>query len=223
MSRVVLVVAAHADDEALGCGGTIARHTADGDSVHLLLIADGVTSRLNVNPDDLMCRDKASEKASEILGIKTSYRLGLPDNRLDSIPLLDIVRELEIIIKKIMPRVIYTHHHGDLNVDHRRTQEAVMTACRPQPGCPVKEIYGFEVPSSTEWATPYRAPFLPSVFVDISDYLLTKKSAIEAYTEEMRPEPHSRSMGHVLALAAHRGYTVGVKAAEAFMVYRLIR
>ena len=223
MSKTVLIVAAHADDEALGCGGTIARHVAEGDSVYLVLMADGVNSRTVASEADMEVRRSAAERAQKILGITEVRYLGFPDNRMDSIPLLDIVQELESVVQRIAPSVIYTHHHGDLNIDHRRTQEAVMTACRPQPGCSVKEIYGFEVLSSTEWATPQTEPFTPTLYVDISAQFPAKLAALEAYAEEMRSTPHSRSVEHVEVLARHRGYSIGVQVAEAFVVYRMIR
>jgi len=222
-SKTVLVVAAHADDEALGCGGTIARHVIEGDRVHLVVMADGVHSRLEVNPVDLERRLMAAGRAQKILGIEEVHYLGFPDNRMDSLPLLDIVQALEPVLHQLAPQVVYTHHHGDLNIDHRITQQAVMTACRPQPGHAVKEIYGFEVMSSTEWASPQSEPFLPSFFVDITAQLETKQRALAAYAEELRPVPHSRSMEHLEALARHRGYSMGLDAAEAFVVYRLIR
>lgn len=223
MSKSILVVAAHADDEALGCGGTIAHHVAESDKVHLVLMADGVRSRPEAGSTDLERRMVAADKAHKILGITEAHYLGFPDNRMDSVPLLDIVQALEPIVQRVAPSVIYTHHHGDLNIDHRRTHEAVMTACRPLPDSPVKEIYGFEVLSSTEWASPQCGPFLPSLFVDISEHLSIKLCALEAYAEEMCPAPHSRSLEHVEILARHRGYSMGVEVAEAFIVYRMIR
>lgn len=223
MSKTILVVAAHADDEALGCGGTIARHAAEGDSVYLVLMADGVHSRPGASSADLERRMTATGKAHNILGITAVHTLGFPDNRMDSVPLLEIAQALGSIVQRIAPSMVYTHHHGDLNIDHRRTQEAVMTVCRPQPSSTVKEIYGFEVLSSTEWATPQSEPFLPSLFVEISAQLATKLTALEAYAEEMRQVPHSRSIEHAKNLARHRGYSIGVAAAEAFVVYRIIR
>jgi len=221
--KTVLVVAAHADDEALGCGGTIARHVKEGDSVHLVLMADGVQSRTESSEADFSRRTEASIHAQSILGILSTQSLELPDNKMDSVPLLEIVKKLESILEEIRPSVIYTHHHGDLNIDHRLTQAAVITACRPMPGSSVREIYGFEVLSSTEWATQQGSPFLPDYFVDITQQLGTKLDALEAYAEEMRKTPHSRSLAHVEMLAHHRGYSVGVDAAEAFEVYRIIR
>jgi len=221
--KTVLVVAAHADDEALGCGGTIARHVEEGDAVHLVLMADGVNSRRETSETDFARRIEASKRAQSILGISSSQSLELPDNQMDSAPLLEIVQKLEPILEEIQPSVVYTHHYGDLNIDHRLTHVAVMTVCRPVPGSSVREIYGFEVLSSTEWATQQGSPFLPNYFVDITQQLQTKLYALEAYAEEMRKTPHSRSMAHVEVLAHHRGYSVGVDAAEAFEVYRIIR
>jgi len=221
--KTVLVVAAHADDEALGCGGTIARHVEEGDTVHLVFMADGVQSRKDPSKEDLTRRIAASKRAQSILGVSFTQSLDLPDNEMDSVPLLEIVQKLEPILAEILPSVIYTHHHGDLNIDHRLTHAAVMTACRPTPDSSVREIYGFEVLSSTEWATQQTLPFLPHYFVDITQQLRTKLDALEAYAEEMRKPPHSRSVAHAEVLAHHRGYSIGVDAAEAFEVYRMIR
>lgn len=223
MNQTVLIIAAHTDDEALGCGGTIARHVAEGDTVHAVFMADGVSSRPDATPEDMALRMKAARQAHEILGLKRVQYLGLPDNRMDSLPLLDVVQALEAVLQDIAPQVIYTHHHGDLNIDHRITHQAVMTACRPFPGSTLREIYGFEVLSSTEWATPQKDPFLPNVFVNISDFLEIKRKALQAYQPEMRLIPHSRSIEHAEHLARHRGYSLGVAAAEAFMTIRLIR
>lgn len=223
MSKTVLVVAAHADDEALGCGGSLAKHVAAGDKVHVIFAADGVTSRSGAGQEEMVRRQQATESARNILGISTMAFLDLPDNRLDSLPLLDIVQPLGTLIGKLLPEIIYTHHYGDLNVDHRLVHQAVMTACRPLPGSTVREILAFEVMSSTEWSSPGLAPFLPNLFVDISAQLEIKMQALEAYALEMRVPPHSRSTEHVRNLAKHRGYCMGVDAAEAFMVMRTLR
>ncbi len=220
--NTVLVVAAHTDDEALGCGGTIARHVVEGDTVYAVFMSDGVSSRTGVDQADFARRMQAAENAKVILGIKEHFYLGLPDNRMDSIPLIDVVQKLEPIIDKVKPNIVYTHHHGDLNVDHRITHQAVMTACRPLPGNSVRAIYAFEVMSSTEWATPTQEPFLPNYFVDIAAHLSTKKDALDAYRMELRKAPHSRSMQHLTSLASHRGQTVGLLAAEAFVSIRVV-
>lgn len=223
MTNCVLVVAAHTDDEALGCGGTIVRHVKEGDTVYAVFMADGVTSRSVAGPKDLANRNSVAENARDILGIKECFYMGLPDNRMDSIPLLEVVQKLEPVIDRIKPNIVYTHYHGDLNVDHRITHQAVMTACRPLPGSSVRAIYAFEVMSSTEWATSGMHPFTPDHFVNISDYLSIKLQALNEYREEMREIPHSRSIQHIEFLAYHRGHSVGIRAAEAFMSVRIIR
>jgi LmbE family N-acetylglucosaminyl deacetylase len=223
MSKTVLIVAAHTDDEALGCGGTIARHVAEGDIVYAVFMADGVTSRAQAGQDDLGNRNAAAEDARKILGISENFYLRLPDNRLDSLPLIEVIQHLEPIISKLQPNIIYTHHHGDLNVDHRITHQAVLTACRPMPGSSVQAIYAFEVMSSTEWATPTAEPFVPNHYVDISNQLETKLDALRAYRLEMRDAPHSRSIEHLVHLAHHRGHTMGLISAEAFIVVRTVK
>ncbi len=221
MPETILVVAAHGDDEALGCGGTIARHTTHGDDVHILLLADGVTSRgSNV---DSSIRDVAAKNAARVLGAEPPQLIGLPDNRLDTLPLLDVVQAVEKVLEELHPDIVYTHHGGDLNVDHVVTHRAVLTACRPVPDQTVRAIYGFEVLSSTEWGSPDQDnSFRPTHFVEISELLETKLAALECYAEEMRDFPHARSRVAVEALARLRGSQVGLKAAEAFTVLRQI-
>jgi LmbE family N-acetylglucosaminyl deacetylase len=186
-------------------------------------MADGVKSRANSSVRDVDRRLEAMKKAQSILGVFSVDCLGFPDNQMDSIPLLWIVQRLEIVIDRIKPAIVYTHHHSDLNVDHRLTHQAVVTACRPVPESSVREIYGFEILSSTEWANPDQGGFRPTVFVDITDQLSIKIAALDAYVGEMRKVPHSRSFEHVEILAKHRGYSVGVYAAEAFVLHRSVR
>lgn len=219
----VLVVVAHADDEVLGCGGAIARHVAEGDQVHVVYMADGVGSRGGDFALEVARRNEARDRALQLLGVSRWRALQFPDNRMDSVALLDVVQALERVLQELGPRVIYTHHYGDLNVDHRVTHQAVMTACRPLPGSPVREIYACEVMSNTEWASPGLAPFVPNAYVDITPYLAAKRSALAAYELEMRSVPHSRSIPHLEYLARHHGSCIGVEAAEAFMVMRVIR
>ena len=216
----VVVVAAHPDDEVLGCGGTIARHAAEGDTVYAVFMADGVTSRFTAGDLDLTTRHAAAETAGKILGISEKFFLGLPDNRMDSAPLLEVVQKLEPIINKVNPNIVYTHHYGDLNVDHRITHQAVLIACRPLPGSSVQAIYAFEIMSSTEWATPTAHPFIPNHFVNITNYEQKKMLALAAYEKEIHDEPHSRSAEHIAQLGRHRGCSVGVQSAEAFVLIR---
>ncbi len=220
--KTVLIIAAHPDDEALGCGGTIAKHVSIGNKVHSVFMADGVRSRPNQVVKDLEIRKDSSKSAQSILGITSTHFLDFPDNKMDSVPLLNIIQKLEPIINKLKPSIIFTHHHGDLNIDHQLTHTAVITACRPIPKSSVTEIYGFETLSSTEWSNPLKSSFNPTFFVDITEQISKKLSAVRSYEDEMRAPPHSRSIKHVEVLAQHRGNSVGVDMAEAFEVYRLI-
>lgn len=221
--KKILVVAAHPDDEVIGCGGTIARHTSEGDQVHIIFMADGVKSRKTFTTGDIEKRNKASIDSCKILGAQIPQFLSFPDNKMDTVALLDIVQELESSINKIQPSIIYTHHGEDLNVDHRITHKAVLTACRPQPLSFISEIYSFEVLSSTEWVSPNpKNAFVPNRFVDISKFIKLKEKALNAYIEEMRSFPHSRSIETAKFLAKYRGSSMGMKAAESFQTERIL-
>ena len=222
----ILIVAAHPDDEVLGCGGTIARYAQDGCSVHVLLMADGEGSRAPTTENTITvgrtaARNAAAKAACGILGCASVDNLALPDNRLDGLALLDVVKQIESFIARYRPSTLLTHHSGDVNIDHQVVHEAVIAACRPQPGHSVQELLFFEVPSATEWRPPGSAePFLPNYFVDISATLDVKLSALGAYAGELREFPHPRSLRAVEALARWRGATAGMEAAEAFMLGR---
>lgn len=224
MNRTIVILAAHPDDEALGCGGTIAKLADEGATVHVAFLADGVFSRIGnagAQQAELAARRAAAQKACDILGVKSVFFGEFPDNRMDTIALLDIIKPIETLIAKYQPDTVFTHHAGDVNIDHQRIHEAVVTACRPQRGHPVKTLLCFEVPSSSEWQLPGSAPaFAPNWFVDISDMLGRKLAALDAYAAELRAWPHPRSRQAVEHLAHWRGATVGVDAAEAFMLGR---
>jgi LmbE family N-acetylglucosaminyl deacetylase len=226
MADSVLVVAAHPDDEVLGCGGTIARHADAGDQVQVLIVAEGATSRQlqrdrNQATGELSALAQAAQRAGAILGAQGVELLDLPDNRLDSLDRLDLIKKIEERIGRHKPQVVYVHHAGDVNVDHRRLHEAVVTACRPTPGQPVRRLLSFEVASSTEWQPPGSAPpFQPNWFVDISAQWPRKSEALAAYASEMRPWPHARSLEALEHLARWRGAQAGVEAAEAFCLLR---
>ena len=221
----VLIVAAHPDDEALGAGGAIVRHTRAGDDVSILFLADGVSSRdpEGDHVEELGRRRSAALAAAHILGANTPRFLDLPDNRLDSVEALTLAQAVEKEVERVRPRVVYTHHAGDLNIDHRCTHEAVMTACRPQPSLGVVTVLQFETASSTEWRAPSSfSAFQPDWFVDISSTLDIKLRALEAYSEELRTWPHARSREALEHLARWRGATIGREAAEAFVLGRHI-
>lgn len=228
MTKPVAVVAAHPDDEVLGCGGTIARMANDGHDVHVLLLGDGETSRASsfsdpIDSEAVTARNAAAREACAILGCASVESLELPDNRLDGVNLIDVVKHIEAFLLRFQPETVLTHHFGDLNIDHRVVHEAVLTACRPQLDHPVKKVLFFEVPSSTEWRFSGVVPaFAPNWFVDISSTLETKLEALKAYDTELRAFPHPRSLEAVEALARWRGATVGMTAAEAFALGRVL-
>jgi len=227
VSKKILVVAAHPDDEILGCGGTMAVHSMKGDEVYVLILGEGITSR-DVKRDRKK-RDKEIEElrkgieaANKIVGTKKTFLYDFPDNRFDSVPLLDIIKVIEKVKNEVVPDIVYTHHHGDLNIDHRLTFQAVMTACRPLKGESVKELYSCEVPSSTEWALDNSRYFMPNYFVNIKDTIGKKTLAMKAYKSEVREFPHPRSAKAIENMAKTRGVNVGFEYAEAFMVVRII-
>lgn len=226
--RPVLVIAAHPDDEVLGCGGTAARLVNDGREVHFAILGEGITSRHAqrdaADADQLTQLHRRAHAAAAKVGVKNVHLHNLPDNRLDTVPLLDVIKIVEDLIEQIQPEVIYTHHAGDLNVDHGVIHRAVLTATRPIAGQPVREIYAFEVPSSTEWAFQRIEPsFRPNVFVDIAGTIEAKVAAMECYESEARTFPHPRSPEALRAIATRWGSVVGCAAAEAFELVRSIR
>lgn len=228
--KKVLVIAAHPDDEVLGCGGTIALHANNGDEVNVVILAEGLTSRSKqrdreLYKDEFNILQDAAYKANKILGVKEVKLYDFPDNRMDSIDRLDIIKVVEEIIKNIKPNIIYTHHIGDVNIDHRRIHEAVITAVRPIPGNHiVEELIFFETASSTEWMTPGSAPaFVPNYYVNIEKTFTKKLEALQEYEIEMRDWPHARSVKSLEYLAKWRGANIGVEAAEAFIIGRKIK
>jgi N-acetylglucosamine malate deacetylase 1 len=222
----ILVIAAHPDDEVLGCGGTIAKYSEKGHKIHIAFLSDGVFSRSGKNKvknEELARRKKAARKACKILGANSLSFENFPDNSMDTVPLLNITKKIEMLINKHKPSMIFTHHSGDINIDHKIIHQAVITACRPQKGHTVKTLLFFEVPSSTEWQISGSGTiFSPNWFEDISETYNKKILALEAYEEEMREWPHPRSIKGVSYLNKWRGGIVGVNAAEAFMLGRKI-
>jgi N-acetylglucosamine malate deacetylase 1 len=216
----VLIIAAHPDDEVLGCGGTIAKYTKEGLKVSVLFLTDGESSRNDIeNVNSLILKRKNNAKAAlKILGCQSISFLDFPDNRLDSIDLLDVVKKVEKYINTIKPFRVITHFVHDLNIDHQITHKAVVTACRPQPENFVRELLFFEVLSSTDWA--FEKYFEPNLFVDISSTIDLKIDALDCYHEELRDFPHPRSLKAIKSLAFYRGSMSGLFAAEAFKIGR---
>jgi LmbE family N-acetylglucosaminyl deacetylase len=224
----ILVVAAHPDDEVLGCGGMIARHTDAGDAVRVMFLAEGITARYEPeqfrDPDvqaQMQRRNGNARKALGILGVRGEEVF--PSERyccrLDQVPEIDLVKGVEQHIDEWRPSRIYTHAAHDTNIDHRRCHTAVIAACRPVRKARVRQLLAMEVLSSTEWNPS--APFPASVFCDVSAQIDRKIAALAAYGDEMRPAPHPRSETVLRALASYRGAQIGVMYAEAFQPIRV--
>lgn len=224
----VLVIASHPDDEVLGCGGTIAHLIAQGDHVTIAILGEGATSRSErrdqADPAEIEGLRQASRAAAHILGVQDVRFFGLPDNRFDTMPLLDVVKIIEELVREVRPAVVYTQHGGDLNVDHGITFRATMTATRPMQDGSVRELHAYEVASSTEWAFAQFEPvFRPNMYVDISATLELKERALAAYSGELKEHPHPRSIKGLRCKAAERGATSGFSAAEAFQTIWVLR
>ena len=212
----VLIVAPHALDEVLGCGGTIAREVAAGRQVNVLVLCGdgtGLDGR----------RREAALAVAKLLGAEPPRFAGFPENKSDTIALGTIVAAVEAAVAEWKPSTVYVSHGGNLNIDHQTAFKATATALRPLPNHPVGELYSYEIASSTDWAPPgFATPFQPTRFVDIGPVLEKKRKALELYDFDMRPPPHARSIDALMNLAHARGATVGLAAAEAFGVLRLI-
>lgn len=221
--RRVLVIAAHPDDEVLGCGGTMAKHALTGDSLWTLVLGQGVTSRKELTraqaAKTLAELKACTKKANERLGVSMLIMKNFPDNRFDTVALLDIIHEIERVIEMFKPDIVYTHHADDVNIDHQRTYEAVQAAIRPMPSCSVTQAFAFEVASSTEWNMNKKDAFCPNVFYAMTpEYLQEKCNALADYKSEIRSFPHPRSPEYIQALATMRGGQSGFLLAEAFEI-----
>lgn len=224
----ILILGAHPDDELLGCGGTIARLAREGVDVYIAILGEGLTSRtfpesagsaLGVMDLKSRCR-----RVAELLGARDLYLHDFPDNRFDTLPLLQIIKKVEEVIARCQPDEIYTHHGGDLNIDHSILFRATLTATRPVSKCEVKVIYAYEVPSSTDWAFHGIEPeFRPNCFVDIQSTLDIKIEAMKIYESESRAFPHPRSPEALRAIARNWGRVAGLESAEAFEIIRMVK
>lgn len=220
----ILVVAAHPDDEVLGCGATVRRLTSEGHEVTIAILGEGATSRGGPRQDEVAALELQARSAATLLGAGDVHFARLPDNRFDTVPLLDVVQTVEGWLREHEPELVFTHHGGDLNVDHQVTARAVLTATRPVAGQRVKAVLAFEIPSATEWSfAALGRPFAPTVFYDVTATLDRKLDAMAVYNEEGRAFPHPRSPEALRAIAARWGSVSGFRAAEAFEVVRELR
>lgn len=222
----ILVVAAHPDDEILGCGGTLKRLINEGNEAYSLILSDGTTSRYDrlteKVSEDIKIRLRQNQSAAKVIGYKETFFCQFPDNSFDKEILLDIVKAIEKYILLLKPSVIFTHHYGDLNIDHQKTFQAVQTAARPMVDCSVKEIYCFETFSATEWNFINNAKFVPNYFVNIENTMKDKLEAMKCYKSELREFPHPRSLEGLNLTAKKWGMTIGCNYAEAFELIRKI-
>ncbi|MBT4880685.1 MAG: PIG-L family deacetylase [Alphaproteobacteria bacterium] len=219
--KKIAVISAHPDDEAFGCGGTLLKHKSKGDELSLLFMTDGISARKDASSKETSKRESDLRTAMACLNPKHFERLNFPDNKLDSVPLLDIVQEIETFLQKVKPDIIYTHFWNDLNIDHSLTAKATLTATRPGSPTSVKKILAYEVPSSTEWQIEDE-PFRPNYFVGIENQIDSKIELINCYETEVRPYPHPRSIENIKALGQVRGATVSIPYAEGFILVRSI-
>lgn len=223
----ILVFAAHPDDEILGVGGTLSKHVLEGDRCFVVILGEGITSRyINENEHEHSEKEvlyKNSYLAKSVIGYEELYLEKLPDNRFDKLDILNIIKIVEKYIDKIEPDIIYTHYLYDLNVDHRITCEAVMTASRPIGEKYVKEIYCFNTLSSTEWNFSCKDKFSPNYFVDITSTINKKIDAMKCYEDEIRKFPHPRSIEGIKIQAQINGTVISRPYCEAFEVMRIIR
>jgi LmbE family N-acetylglucosaminyl deacetylase len=221
----VLCVVAHPDDEILGVGGTLARHAENGDDVHICILSDGVTSRHDERTpqveEEIEQRKKRAKRACGKLGIDSVSLRSFPDNQFDTVALLEIVKAVEDEIENVNPSLVYTHHYGDLNIDHELTCRAVQTATRPLKESDIERVLAFETLSASEWSLPdSRNSFEPTVFTNISNTLDAKLEALAEYEGELREAPHPRTIETVKQNAKVWGAKSGLEAAEPFELLR---
>ncbi|MBV9988013.1 MAG: PIG-L family deacetylase [Chitinophagaceae bacterium] len=229
-NKRILIVVAHPDDELLGLGASMNKLIREF-NVHtrVVILGEGITSRAGHRDvdkwkEELSIHRTNAEKAQEAIGYHELSMHSFPDNRFDSVPLLDIIKVIEQERDSFMPEIVFTHHGGDVNIDHQRTFEAVITACRPLAEQPVKTIITFETPSGTEWrASTDPRHFVPNLFFVVrEENVLAKIRAMECYTFEKREFPHPRSPRALTILANRWGVAVGAEFAEAFAIVRNI-
>lgn len=222
----ILVIAAHPDDEVYGMGGTIAKLSAQGHEVHVLIVTDGCTAQYALRPDLPEIIEKKHREALDanaLLGVKEVHFGAFPDMKLDTVPHVEVNRLIEDTIKAVEPEAVYTHFYGDVNLDHQMVYRSTLVAVRPVPGQCVKALYCYRVASSTEWSPQLsQTAFLPNSMVDITGFEDQKERALLAYQTEVRSYPHPRSPKYVRETDRSCGLQWGLGSSEAFYLLRQI-
>jgi LmbE family N-acetylglucosaminyl deacetylase len=217
----VAVIGAHHDDELLGAGATLAMHVRSGAKVHAAVVCDGPSGRRSRGVSMALERD--GQRAAEIMGFASLRFLGLPGQRLDTVPAADLTELIEELLDDIRPHQLYTHVPDDVNVDHGLVSRAAWRACRPDCREGLLRFAAFESPSSAGWAWAAEGTGLrPNLFVDVADTLDTKIAALECYETKMRDYPHPRSAQALRERAAFWGSHTGCGAAEPFRILRQV-
>jgi LmbE family N-acetylglucosaminyl deacetylase len=226
--KKILIIAAHPDDEVLGCGATIARLAKEGHKLCIAILGEGITSRYPNREDaDISLIRQLQERSRQVaglLGVTDHQLFSFPDNRFDSVPILDIVKTIEGLIENFQPDSIFTHHNSDLNQDHCIVSRATLIASRPVENTSVQSVISYEVPSSTEWTFHTIEPgFHPNLFFDVTETLDIKLQAMKMYDGEIRKFPHPRSPEALRSYACRWGSVSGISAAEAFEIIRTVQ
>jgi LmbE family N-acetylglucosaminyl deacetylase len=221
----ILAVVAHPDDEILGCGGTLRKLADEGHSVFTCVLCAPADARFN-RPDPGRL-EEVSARAAEIVGVSGTVKHEFRNIQFNTVPHIEMVQAIESAIRKFKPGWIFTHHPGDVNIDHRVCYETTISAAMlPQrlssnlPTTMIRKIFLFEVLSSTDWSPPVGEGFRPNSFFDISNSFQAKLDALDAFDGALKPAPHSRSRENVERLAHLRGAQVGLDLAEAFCLVR---
>lgn len=219
-NKTVLVIAAHPDDEVLGAGGTIAKHSLAGDQVSVAIVSEGASVQFPDDPSKARLKSEQAHRAANILGVARVFEGGFPDQKLDQVPVLEVVQFIEGVIRELHPQIVYTHHFAELNQDHRVCHEATLIAARPFTVASLQRILCFSVDTLS---LPGKQGNHYDVYNDITATLETKLEAMRVYDTEVRPYPHPRSLESLRLIAARNGALVGLKAAEVFQSILEIR
>ena len=222
----ILVIAAHPDDETLGCGGFLAKY--GGANIRVVFIAEGTSCRFNIDmlnsqtvTNNITERNNFSIEAMSIFGVSDIKFYNYPCGRLDSIPILDINKIIESEIDDFGPKIVLTHSEFDNNNDHRIVYRSTMMATRPGAIKELTKVLSYEVPSSSEWS--FSKAFNPNIFEVLERKHIEKKwKALKCYKSEVFPYPHPRSYEGIIALSQYRGMQTGVEFSEAYQLIRSV-